>query len=103
MNLSKLTTNTAIISSNAIVAEIQPVTVDHSVLDKMEHVSDLFGKINIATNLTPEQDKELKVCIKHKDVLFMSDIDIGKCSLIKHRIDVLDDVPFKQKHRYIPP
>ena len=31
------------------------------------------------------------------------DSDIGDCDMIRHRIDLLDDTPFKQKHRRIPP
>ena len=33
----------------------------------------------------------------------MHDADIGDCDMIRHRIDLIDPTPFKQKHRRIPP
>ena len=40
---------------------------------------------------------------KHEDIFSVSDTDIGICNRIKHRIDLITDIPFKQKHRRIPP
>ena len=37
---------------------------------------------------------------KHLDIFSLDDTDLG---LIKHRIDLVDEVPFKQRHRRIPP
>lgn len=33
----------------------------------------------------------------------MGKTDIGHCYLMKHGIDLLNDTPFKQEHRRIPP
>ena len=41
--------------------------------------------------------------INHRDMFTVSDTDIGQCNSVKHRIDLLDDIPFKIRHRRIPP
>ena len=42
---------------------------------------------------------------KNESIFSKHEEDIGHCDLIKHRIDFLPDkdIPFKQKHRRIPP
>ena len=40
---------------------------------------------------------------KWTDIFSSSDTDIGLTSMIKHRIDLYDPTPFKQRHRRIPP
>ena len=40
---------------------------------------------------------------KHEEIFSISDTDIGICNRIKHRTDVTTDIPFKQRHRRIPP
>ena len=39
---------------------------------------------------------------KYKDIFSLDDSD-GICNNIKHRIDLVNSVPFKQRHRRIPP
>ena len=54
--------------------------------------------------LSKEQKDQLKNLLRtHKDTFSSSDTDIGLCNTIKHRIDLLDETPFKQRHRRIPP
>lgn len=38
-----------------------------------------------------------------KNIFSTGDSDIGNCDKVKPRIDLLDDTPFKQRHRRIPP
>ena len=54
--------------------------------------------------MTQETRKRLEdILIKHQDIFSKDDTDIGNCDKIKHRIDLTDEVPFKQPHRRIPP
>jgi len=56
-------------------------------------------------NLLDEEQKAKLVALmrKHDDIFSLGDTDIGLCTLIKHRVDLLYDVPFQQRHRRIPP
>ena len=41
---------------------------------------------------------------KHNiDIFLKDDCDIGDCDMTRHRIDLVDDILFKQRHRRIPP
>ena len=55
-------------------------------------------------NLLDEKQKVKLMALmrKHGDIFSLRDTDIGLCTLIKHRVDLLYDVPFKQRHRRIP-
>ena len=103
---SNLTTNSVTISPKAVLCEVQPVTVDESVFERIETEASkkIFQQVHIDSRLTPEQnDKVESLLRKHMDVFSKHDGDIGDCNMIKHRIDLMDDTPFKQKHRRIPP
>lgn len=106
INLSNLTTNSITISPKAILCEVQPVTVDESVFEKIENEASkkIFEEIHIDSSLPPEQKEYVEALLKkHIDVFSKTDSDTGDCDMIKHRIDLIDDTPFKQKHRRIPP
>ena len=48
--------------------------------------------------LNPDQLKDInKLLIKHESIFSTGETDIGFCDLIKHRIDLVDGIPFKQK------
>ena len=58
--------------------------------------------IDESNTLTSEQKKELMILLrKHKEIFATSDTDIGICNRIKHRIDLVIYIPFKQRHRRI--
>jgi len=108
VNISNLTTNTVTISPKAIIAEIQPVDVDQTVLDDLNDdqppEDETFSKIHIEEELNAEKKEMLMELLnKHKDIFSKGDTDIGHCDKIKHRIDLTDDVPFKVPYRRIPP
>ena len=106
INLSNSTTHSITISPKALLCEVQPVTVDESVFDKIENGASkkIFEEIHIDSNLPPDQKESVEALLKkHIDVFSKHDSDIGDCDMIRHRIDLVDDTPFKQKHRHIPP
>ena len=106
VNLSNLTTNSVTISPKAILGKVQPVTVDESVFEKIEKKTSkkIFEEIHIDSKLTSEQNEQVESLLKkHIDVFSTHDADIGDCNMIRHRIDLIDPTPFKQKHRRIPP
>ena len=106
VNLSNLTTNSVTISPKAILGEVQPVSIDESVFEKIEKKTSkkIFEEIHIDSKLTSEQNEQVESLLKtHIDVFSTHDADIGDCNMIRHRIDLIDLTPFKQKHRRIPP
>ena len=70
--------------------------------------SDLIDEMNLDENslLSEEEKVKLKnLLVKHMNIFSKDEEDIGRCELIKHRIDLCPgkETPFKQRHRRIPP
>ena len=107
VNVTNLTTNSVTITPKSILCEMQPVKVDESVFERIEHTQeaeDIFKSVNIESTLTQDQSNKIKELLrKHKDIFAKNDTDIGNYNVIKHRIDLMDNTPFKQAHRRIPP
>lgn len=106
VNISNITTNSVTISPKEVLCEIQPVTIDEFVFEKLEskNKSKIFEEIHIDSELTEEEFKQIHELLeKHIEIFSKDETDIGKCDKIKHRIDLTNDTPFKQRHRRIPP
>ena len=99
VNCSNLTTNSVTISPKAVLCEVQQVTIDESVFDriKREASKKIFDDIHIDSKLTPEQNEQVEALLrKHIDAFSKHDGDIGDCDMIKHRIDLIENTPFKK-------
>ena len=106
VNLTNLTTNTVNIAPRSILAELQPVTVDESVHDDSgsHYTHDVLQDLHIGHELTEDQQKQVRDLLNsHRDIFSTGDEDIGQCNLFKHRIELNNETPFKQRHRRIPP
>ena len=112
VTLSNLSANTVTISPKAILCEIQPVMITEESIMKMEEDELDKKRAQIVKELTIDAQKLLSeeerkkvelLLMQHKDIMSTGDLDIGLCNKIKHRIDMIDPTPFKQKHRRIPP
>ena len=106
VNISNLTTNTVNIAPRAIIAELQPVTVDDDVFKEVEQEEDsnIWDSIHMGEGLEEEEEEELKDLLRsYEDIFSKGDTDIGHCDLFKHRIELHNETPFKQRHRFIPP
>ena len=106
VNLTNLTTNTVNISPRAIIAELQPVTIDQTTYEETveENATNFFDEIHIGEGLAEDQETKLRDLLsQHADIFSTGDTDIGKCNLFKHRIELSNPTPFKQRHRRIPP
>lgn len=85
VNMSNLTTNTITVSPKAILCEVQPVTVNESVFEKLENETSkkVFERIHIGSTLTSEQKEEVETLLKkHIDVFSKHDSDIGDSDMI---------------------
>ena len=106
VNLSNLSTDTVNIAPKSTIAELQPVVVENSpFLSTSDQILESpLDKVDINKNLSRNQFSSLTdVLNRHKHVFSANDFDIGNCSEFKHRIDLIDERPFKQRHRRIPP
>ena len=85
---------------------MQPVVVDKMMFDKIEDETrtSVLEEVHVNTELSADKKKQLEeVLLKHQDIFSKNETDIGKCDMIKHRIDLTNEVPFKQPYRRIPP
>ena len=112
VHISNLTTRTVVVQPHAILCEVHPVNIvdddisDFENCDLAADAKDLLDKVHFSdTILSSAQLKELEnLILNFQDIFSKGDIDIGhNTSNFKHRIDLTNDVPFKQKHRRIFP
>ncbi|XP_069133184.1 uncharacterized protein [Argopecten irradians] len=108
VQISNVSTRTVTISPKALLCELQPVTVETIQTTSEEHRDLRYLEdipVGISTeDLTAEQLMKGKDLIcKFDDVFSKDDLDIGHSRLVKHRIEVTDGIPFRQRHRRIPP
>lgn len=106
--LSNPTTQTFVIQPRAKLCELHYAVED----DQMDFTSsdaraqpEWMDEINVNSEaLTELQKKEVVNFLSQwKDIFSQNDLDIGFTNLVKHRINLSDSTPFKQRHRRIPP
>lgn len=86
------------------IVDIPPEMAGVPVAASGETEKEFFGKFKLEDDLTAEQVNQIQVLfLEYRDIFSTGDFDIGYTDIIKHRIDVTNDIPFKQRHRYIPP
>ena len=105
IQITNISTRTVTIPPNSILCELQPVHIEN--IDRQEEEQDLLGETDVTmctdglTEIQIQRGKEL--IWKYSDIMAKDDMDIGHTKVVKHRIDLTNDIPFKQKHRRIPP
>ena len=50
-----------------------------------------------------QQQSARELLVDSADVFAKTDLDLGKCNIIKHAIKITDPQPFKEHYRRIPP
>lgn len=107
VTISNLTAQTVVIPSKAIICGLHEVEVQ----DMPEEVSipenDVSAEIDLSAteeNLSSEQFIKFKEKMKSWEQLFAhNDLDLGRTDAVKHGITLMDNTPFKQRFRRIPP
>jgi len=51
----------------------------------------------------PEHTSLSNLILEYEDIFSKNDMDVGLSSLVKHRIELNDNTPFKQRYRKMPP
>ena len=107
VQISNVTTSTFNVSPRAIICELQPVRVDleYRVAESKDSEQSILDQVSVETMGLSETDihKVRDLLNQHKDIFSTGDTYIGHCTFVKHNINLTDDIPFKQRHRRIPP
>ena len=105
VRVSNITTRTICIPPKAIVCEIQPVTLENNPQPSSEEITNILDQMEITkSNLTEDQFQQgIQLITSFMDIFSKTDDDVGHTDTVKHRIDLTDDKPFKQRYRRIPP
>ena len=81
--------------------EIDRTPLEGEQLEKLYELTKLAGG---TSEWTPEQQQRAKDVIKKYSFLFaMGTLDLGKTNLVKHKIELTDYTPIKDRYRRIPP
>ena len=105
--VDNITTRTVRIPPKAIICELQPVAIEEILPTDAE----LKSSVNVldlvhmeSDGLTATQLDQGHALLQHySDVFSRSDTDIGHTNRATHHIELIDDTPFKQRCRPIPP
>ena len=57
----------------------------------------------ISTWSVEQQQAARKLLYDYSETFSKNDLDLGKCNILKHKIQLTDQQPFKERYRRIPP
>ena len=103
--VANLTTQTIVVPPRAILCELHPVTVQEVPSGKPVELSSIMEQVEIGTEgLSEEQvSTGMDMILRYHDIFSKSSDDLGFTDMVRHRIDLHDNTPFKQRYRRIPP
>lgn len=106
IHISNITMRTVTVSPKAILGALHPVVVEElqTSNNDIEH-DDHMDRLNIENErLSEEQwDRARNLLKSYEDLFSKGDTDIGHYKNITHKIHLIDETPFKQRYRRIPP
>ena len=101
------------IQPRTVIGELQQVSAAHRAAtgnskcsqETVKTDKEFLKSFNLhETELSKEQILKVhKLLLQFRDVFSEGEFDIGHTTTVKHRIDLVDETPFKQGHRRIPP
>ena len=105
ITISNVSTRTVNINPRALLCELQPVSIEETQSPTISDAINTLLDFDIEKeNLTlREFNKARSLLQEYDDIFSKSDIDVGYTSSVFHRIDLTNNIPFKQKNRRIPP
>ena len=84
-----------------------PVTLDEDQIKvRQARIDKLFTKLDLsgAEGWSESQKMDVRKCIeKHHHIFAIDDNELGKTNLVKHKIELDNYTPFKERYRRIPP
>jgi hypothetical protein len=105
VHVSNITTRTVVVSPRSILCELQPVSLEGPIKKKPVETDAFIEDTDIEKEgLSAEELARGTGLILHfRDVFSKHEEDLGHSTAVKHRIELSNDMPFKQRHRRIPP
>ena len=107
VHVTNVSTKTVTIQPNALVCELQPVTVENIREERVEPAVDfdVTEQVDVCTEgLSDVEISQGRTMLwKYKSVFSMHEDDVGHTDLVRHHIELNNERPFKQRHRRIPP
>ena len=106
VQITNVTTSTFNIPPKAILCALQPVSVDMAyTISSSDSAESIDDTLTIETEgLSKDEIQSIKdLLARHKDIFSTGETVIGRCTFVKHMINLTDETPFKQRHRRIPP
>ncbi|KAK3106295.1 hypothetical protein FSP39_017215 [Pinctada imbricata] len=106
--ISNMSTKTVTINPKELVCDVQPVNLENLPVKSTTATSsssDAIDQMNIPRDeLTSTQLSQVNSLLHDfQDILSTGDRDIGHNEAVKHRIELSNEIPFKQRYRKIPP
>ena len=110
VQVSNLTTSPVVISPNSVICQLQACDLDMDMESMRQELPGRYNSDTLNENidltesvLTEDQVTRVRQFLgEWSDVFSANDLDIGFTSVVKHKINLTDDQPFKQRHRKIP-
>nr|KAG5690731.1 hypothetical protein BaRGS_022422 [Batillaria attramentaria] len=108
VHVANITTQTVSVPPRAILCELQPVTIEARKTSEGDEVKDgetFMDQITIASDSLSEAEVQQLEELLHRfpDCFSKGDLDVGFTAKVLHDINLTDNVPFKQRHRRVPP
>lgn len=120
VEISNTTNRPVLVQPRSLLCELQQVEVAKDTVDEdketgnskdkpiaqsgLEEEEEYLSMFNVEESLTPEQLARVHVLLfRYKDIFSTGDLYIGHTKTVRHRVDLTGEVPFKQRHRRIPP
>lgn len=115
VTIQNLTSKSVVIPCKSVVCSLQHVNLAN--IEESAVVSDYVQQV-VAKDQSPESflkhfqldevDSQVKgslssLLLNWKHLFAFSDLELGNTGCTKHRIDLTDDTPIKERHRRIPP
>ena len=66
-------------------------------------ILDQLDLVEITTWSVEQQQAARKLLCDYSETFSKHDLDLGKCNILKHKIQLTDQQPFKERYRRIPP
>jgi transposase InsO family protein len=108
--VSNPTTKTLIIPPHAVICEIHHATVvsldkASGETDSSSTTEDWMSHFKLEESMLTSKDVNSVKKFLHswKDIFSQNDLDVGFTNLVSHGINLTNEIPFKQRHRRIPP
>lgn len=108
ITLSNLSLQTVVLAPRATICQLQEVELeDHSILEEHQDQDSPRPDLDFSEmkeNLNTEQYQQVRAMLREWESIFSDDdLTLGHTDAVKHRIKLMDEQPFKDRYRRIPP